>query len=88
MTGHFILMLIIPNILFFGLPDLRSELKEEALLLSFIYYIAVYYQLYKPLVKNKKMLFLRGLFCFFVATILAFAIPICLMLFQINYLKI
>jgi Protein of unknown function (DUF3667) len=88
MTGHFILMLIIPNILFFGLPELRSELKDVALLLSFIYYIVVYYQLYKPFAKNKKMLFLRGLFCFFVATILAFALPICFMLFITNYLKI
>ncbi len=87
MTGHFILMLIIPNVLFFSFPDIRSNFKDIALLLSFIYFIVVYYNLYKPNVVNKKMLIIRGLICFIIATFFAFAIPLSIIYLAENNLK-
>ncbi len=87
MTGHFILILIIPNIIFFCFPDIRSNSKDIALFISFIYYIYVYYQLNKPNVTQKKWLFFRGLLCFIVASIVAFAIPIFGMLYLTNNFK-
>ncbi len=81
MTGHFILMLIIPNTIFFCFPETRNNVKEASIVISFLYFIYVYYQLYKPLAKNKIILFFRVIVTFTIATLFAFAIPTLILIY-------
>ena len=70
-TGHFILIMTIPNIILFLFPVTRDSAKDYFIVIAFGYFIYAYYQIHKNFVKSKWKLLFRELICFFIASIVA-----------------
>jgi Protein of unknown function (DUF3667) len=86
-TGHFILIILIPNILFFAFPSVRQVAKDYFIVASFGYYVYAYFQMHSPLVTIKWKLLLRELFCFFVASFVSLATTVLIFGSLSKYLK-
>lgn len=76
MTGHLILIVIIPNVLFFCFPETRTLVKDFFIVLAFGYLIYANFNIHKIMIQNKWKLLFRELVCFFIATSISLGLTV------------
>jgi hypothetical protein len=71
--GHIILIMILPQVVFFFFPKTRESIKGYFLIFTVLFQIFTYYQLVKEHFNNKFLLIIREIICYLISTIIAFA---------------
>lgn len=86
--GHVLLMMLIPQLLFFFFPETRNFIKSYILLATIGFQIFTYYQLFYENNSKKISLFFRELICYLVATIFSLAFTFILLALVKHFLDL
>jgi hypothetical protein len=77
--GHIFLIMLIPQLVFFFFPETRNLFKGYFLLITAVFQIFTYYQLFNDSRTIKIRLLIRELICYAVATIIAIVFTVFLL---------
>ncbi len=87
LVGQLLLIVIIPNLLFFAFPEIRNMLKDFFFIAGFGNFMLAYYQIYSHYETKKVKLIFREIICFFVSFCFSLGIAILVFGFLESILK-